>query len=397
MNRIFLGGVFQDDRIPQFINDSKGSIQFAADGFQKSFIKGLKSHYNNIFVVSAPLIGTFPRNYKKSTLFSSNWIVNHKTIGKTVGFVNLPFFAMITKLLKLCYYLTFSKNTKLVSDIIIYSVHLPYVLSAVFYKLINPNTKLCLIIPDLPQYMSANTSWLYLFLKKIELLIFKMALKYINSFVLITDHMAEELNIESKSWVRIEGMFDSSKLTLLETNNTESKTILYTGTLDSRYGIGILLEAFSQIEDKDYVLWICGDGDMKSVVQLYASNDLRINYYGQVDFQTALQLQQKATVLVNPRTSDGEYTKYSFPIKTMEYLMSGKPTIMNKLPGIPSEYFPFLLFPQNEGIPALTEIIKKVCDCPDDRFVRKSLLGRKFILEEKNPESQIAKLVEILN
>ena len=41
---------------------------------------------------------------------------------------------------------------------------------------------------------------------------------------------------------------------------------------------------------------------------------------------------------MNPRSADAEYTKYSFPSKTIEYLATGVPVVMNRLPGIPEEY-----------------------------------------------------------
>ena len=38
---------------------------------------------------------------------------------------------------------------------------------------------------------------------------------------------------------------------------------------------------------------------------------------------------------VNPRQNNEEFTKYSFPSKTMEYLASGVPVVAYKLDGIP--------------------------------------------------------------
>ena len=40
--------------------------------------------------------------------------------------------------------------------------------------------------------------------------------------------------------------------------NKSEKTILYTGSLASRYGIKNLINSFPLINDKEYSLWICG-------------------------------------------------------------------------------------------------------------------------------------------
>lgn len=58
-----------------------------------------------------------------------------------------------------------------------------------------------------------------------------------------------------------------------------------------------------------------------------ATKDRRIQYLGSIPHDEILQLQRTASLLVNPRTPEGIYTKYSFPSKTMEYLASGTPTL----------------------------------------------------------------------
>ena len=49
-----------------------------------------------------------------------------------------------------------------------------------------------------------------------------------------------------------------------------------------------------------------------------------------------------ADVLVNPRPNNEEYTKYSFPSKNIEYLMTGKPVVAYMLDGMPAHYKKFL-------------------------------------------------------
>ena len=70
-------------------------------------------------------------------------------------------------------------------------------------------------------------------------------------------------------------------------------------------------------------------------------------------------MQQQATLLVNPRKGHEEYTKYSFPSKTMEYMASGTPTIMYKLPGLPIEYEEYLVLLPDNSQETLTAILKQ--------------------------------------
>ena len=83
-------------------------------------------------------------------------------------------------------------------------------------------------------------------------------------------------------------------------------------------------------------------------------------------------MQHKATILVNPRTSEGEFTKYSFPSKTMEYLLAGKSVVINRIPGIPEEYFNYVYTPKDESIEALAECLTNVLDI--NRDIRKKEL-----------------------
>lgn len=393
MNVIFIGGLFPESRKKEFISNSKGIIQFAANNFQWSFIKGLGNYLNEMSIYTAPLLGSFPRNYKKIVINSSEFSHNGKSRDLCVGFINLPLLSLISKCVNMIRLLKRNNGTQY---LIVYSVHTPYLLAAINYKRKYPKSKICLIVPDLPEYMSSNTGRFYVFLKKIDLAIIDFLVKRVDSFVFITDKMVSRFNVGSRPWVRIEGMYDSPGNTAIEnTGHLEEKIILYAGTLDSRYGILDLLKSFSLINSTDYRLWVCGDGNMKSKVIDYSKHDYRIKYFGQITTDEVLDLQNKATVLVNPRTSKGEYTKYSFPIKTMGYLGSGKPTIMHMLPGIPEEYREYLFVPQGEDVISLKDKIVEVCT--NYHLYRNHCFKcQQFILNEKNPMVQTKKIVTLL-
>lgn len=96
-----------------------------------------------------------------------------------------------------------------------------------------------------------------------------------------------------------------------------------------------LIDAFQQIKDPNYELRICGVGDSEDAIKAAAQKDERIHFWGKLPREQVLEWQSKATVLVNPRQNNEEFTKYSFPSKTMEYLSSGVPLVAYKLDGIP--------------------------------------------------------------
>ena len=89
----------------------------------------------------------------------------------------------------------------------------------------------------------------------------------------------------------------------------------------------------------DIELWLFGSGDMEKDITDYCKSDQRIKYFGMVPREKVVKFEKKAKLLVNPRPTNNEFTKYSFPSKTIEYMASGTPLLTTRLPGIPSEYF----------------------------------------------------------
>ena len=177
----------------------------------------------------------------------------------------------------------------------------------------------------------------------------------------------------------------------------EEKIILYTGTLALRYGVLNLLEAFSRIKDENYRLWICGKGEGENEIKKRSQKDSRIKYFGQVLTDVVRRMQTEATVLINPRTNEGEYTKYSFPSKIIEYFASGTPTIMYKLNGIPEDYFDYCFTIDGETVDDLKKTIIKVCEMNNETLEAVGEKAQNFITEKKNAKFQSQKIIQMLS
>jgi glycosyltransferase involved in cell wall biosynthesis len=295
----------------------------------------------------------------------------------------------------ICLFSKIEKGNKNV--ILIYSPHLPYVLASVVCKLFYNNIHICLYINDLPEYMSSNNNFIYRTAKRVEKFIFDNLLNYIDSFIVVTDLLPRNLKIENKPFIRIEGVYieDSSVKELIENQNISTSNkfvILYSGTLDRRYGIDNLLQAFKLINNLSFELWICGFGDMESEIRSFQKVDGRIKYLGQKTHYEVIELQSKADVLVNPRLPIGEYTKYSFPIKTLEFLASTKPCIMYRLAGIPVPYYKFFHTPIDYSKESLANMILEVSNFDKVKLRIEGEKSRRFILEEVNIQNKFKEL-----
>ena len=151
------------------------------------------------------------------------------------------------------------------------------------------------------------------------------------------------------------------------------------------------------IKNADIKLYICGDGDAREEIIKLSRVDGRINYLGLVKREHALLYQKNAMLLVNPRTPEGAFTKYSFPSKIMEYLASGVPTLMYRLPGIPTEYYDYCYAVEETGIEYLSDALEKVINISEEQRRSKGDLARKFILSKKCPKVQTKKIVDLIS
>lgn len=391
----FLGSIYPQPFIEQ-LTARKLFADYPAHIFQQSLIRGLEENSQNLRVITSPVIKSSFSEVKdicKRCTFSHNSSEEKKDI--FVGSLPIPGIQMLSELLRV--YRTIRKETKKTKGenvLVIYALHSPFLLSSVLLR--NRINCSCVVVPDLPEYMSKRGGLIKRVGKKIDRSIINYCLKRIDTFVLLSPYMRDKLPIDKKPWALMEGIFDTHTMPK-EVEKCKERVLLYCGNLSVEYGIIELLEAFMGIGRDNYRLWICGRGDGESVIRKKAQEDKRIKFYGVVSHEKALELQQKATVLINPRSSAGVYTKYSFPSKTMEYLASGTPTIMSHLPAIPKEYDKYIYYFDEETVEGIRRKITEICEKPQQELLEFGERAAEFIKTQKNAYVQAKKVVCLIN
>ena len=104
-----------------------------------------------------------------------------------------------------------------------------------------------------------------------------------------------------------------------------------------------MVKGFLDAEIAGAELHIYGSGDYVSELESVCRENGNVKYVGVKLIQEILTTQMKVTLLVNPRPTDQEFTKYSFLSKNMEYMAFGTPFLTTKLPGMPVEYYPYVV------------------------------------------------------
>lgn len=395
MNILFLGALYSQDKIDEYKNNSKSGLQFAAQNLQESLIEGAIENGAHIEVVAKPVLSTFPHGYRKLRVSDCDYIFKNKKIGKSLGYINIPFlnkptFSQYNVLLEDWY-----KKNEGEKSIWVYSLTKQMMQVAVNFKNNHQDVKLVLIVPDLLRFCGCNKYYRMMGFQKKNIKLVQKLCQSFDRYVLLCENMAKDLGIEEKVYTIMEGIFTSDEDDCVLCKNV-NKTILYTGNLDKRYGIIDLLDAFQLIKDDDYRLWIRGNGNTEIEIKERMKQDKRISLIPQLSKNALLRLEREASLLVNPVSYREEFSKFFFPSKTMDYLASGTPTMMHKLACLPNEYLEYLYLFKNDTPTQMATDIQQFFTSDLTTRTEKGRKASKFIRTEKTAKNQVKKIFDIL-
>lgn len=372
------------------------TMQDAANALQWKLYDGLCENLGKkIPLFNLLPCGSFPQYHKR--LFVPSFSFDER--GTNLGFCNIKFLrnyfktAALKKALEQWCLSSGEEKT-----LFVYTIAQPLLAAIEKIKQKHKNLHICAIVADLPDMSDLSSK------KSLAQKIFSshkakgsyLLLSVVDSFVLLTKYMAEYMHID-KPFCIVEGVSTSEESFSSPSYNNNIKTVFYAGTLHRKFGILKLVEAFKLIKSPDYRLVICGIGDSENEIKQAVKEDCRIKYYGQLPRGQVLKLQSSATVLVNPRQNNEEFTKYSFPSKNLEYLSSGIPFIAYKLDGIPDEYDEHTAYVADNEISSLSDKIIEICEKSGKERERIGIAAKRFANEQKNKYIQTKKIINLIN
>ena len=246
------------------------------------------------------------------------------------------------------------------------------------------------IVTDLPDMLGGSS-----FSKKLA----NFVIRHCTGYVLLTEAMNDYLNKQGKPYVILEGHADitmADRIPAME-KKTSPRICFYAGGVSKQYGLSNLVEGFRKADIPNTCLHIYGPGDYVEELEEIAAKDSRIFYGGMLLNTRIVEKEQEATLLLNPRPTDEEYVKYSFPSKTMEYMASGTPVLTTVLPGMPKEYHPYVYLLEDETAEGIAGKLREVLANSDEELFQKGQEARRFVLEQKNNVIQARKILEMLD
>lgn len=358
----------------------------SGSAFQQAIIEGLEAQNINVRILS------------DCDMFSGKrleWSHNGKSHDLRVAGNGNRFLRIPTKIIE---FFKEINNGNILNDIdyvFAYEMHLPYLFCLKKIKKINPQIKTVLICPDLSIHMDldAKKKPIKSFLKKIENIVARRLLKSVDGFILFTEQMQGYFSRYNKPYTVIEGVY-RDKYPLTPT--TKKHFIMHAGSLHYNIGIEELIDAFEQISNQTEELWFFGSGAMDEYIKEKAKYNKRIKHMGFVDPQQLFEYEKQATLLVNVRDPKAEYTKYSFPSKTFEYMASGTPFLTTELPGIPSEYNEYLFTIKNNSVNEIKAGLERALNLSDQERQKFGENACAFVLNQKNKYIQSKKFSDFL-
>lgn len=398
-NFLFLGFAIPDKEMNEiFKADSFPAIQ--TQKFIWNVIKAIEYQKKiNCVYISAKPVSDYPFFKEKKI---KKEIFEEVVLGKKIKINSIPF--INSSLLKILTRFTGSlicsiKNYSFIKDkrgVIVYSVHIPFMLTGLIVSKIYKIPYIA-IWTDPPAIISNRESIVKTKLRNIELKLSKILMKRADKIIALTKFLAEDFAPE-KPYLVIEGIVDAKEFEEKKIEIKEEKKaikILYTGSLEKRYGIKNIVEGLLMLKNQDVILEIYGKGDYEEELIEISKNNKNVKYNGFVENKKILELQKQASYLINARSSEEEYVKYSFPSKTLEYMLSGTPLISTMLPGIPEEYKEYFYILENNSPKMISKKIRELIKLTNEERIEFGRKAQKFALT-KNYENQGRKIMEFI-
>lgn len=397
---LFVGGVYPKEMEEPIIKNSKSNIQLAANNFQWNLIYAFDEYLDKpVTIFNEMFIGSFPKNYNKLILPSFLFSHTKGAVDYNLGFFNLAYFKQLfppfneRKIIR-----KWIRETADDKAVFIYSLDPRFIRIAKYIKKIDSSIPVVVSVMDLPEHIMKQscrkrltTIWKKYLTKRV-----RSGLFYVDGCMLVADGQLCKLPKKKEDCVIVEAIVSTRGECFTPLLDVEKKRIVYAGTLARQYNILDLIDAFKKVTDADAELLICGEGETREIIISEAKKDARIKYLGVLTKKEVEHLLKMAWVLVNPRDRGQDYTAYSFPSKTMDYLLAGRPIICQKLEAIPSEYDDHLIYFDKMNR-KLETILNEVLGYDVDKINSIGEANYNFVSTEKSGQRQIAKIIDLFD
>ena len=368
--------------------ENKSPYRMAQYNYEKAFLDEM-CNINDVDIISLYQQENFPKN---ELYFHRKSFVKDKIKISYIPYINLPFIKEALFFINTCFKIIKWNNDRKDNERCIFSnIHYAPVSLAVVVMGKLLNIKKVITFTDLSLYTYSkekqkNMVWYKKMVIRPYITLVNRLQQSYDLYILFSKEMNNIVNPFNRPFIVMEGIYNKDELNFDKVKR--EKAIAYAGKLNKEVGVNKILEVFSKIKDQDLELWLLGSGDMEKDIIQASKKDKRIKFLGFKTRKEVFECLKKAKVLVNLRNPKLEYTKYSFPSKTFEYMVSGTPFVTTKLDGIPKEYERYIFFTDYDNETIIKEI-EKILKMNEEEIEIIGNNAREFVINNKSAVKQV--------
>lgn len=382
---IYVHGGCSPKKYSEYIEKFGLRIRQQSQKYNQLLMEGFVGNGAKVYSISSRPIH---RTTNKKLIFRQEKDYENGIAYYYVPFINFPIFNNISVFISVFFKILFFNIAQTNRFVICDALNISASTAALLASKLRRIETIC-IVTDVPCHRPNSSK------KHLYEIINLWLMKKFDNYLLLTKHMNSIVNPQKKPYIVLEGHSDI-KMKYVENslyNKYPKKICLYAGTLRRIYGIENLVMGFLGANIPDSELHIYGDGDYLSDLLKLCKTYHNVKYKGIAPNDVIVLEQIKATLLVNPRPTSEEYTKYSFPSKNLEYMASGTPILTTCLPGMPAEYNQYVYLLKDESINGIKNALQEILSQPKYVLHEKGLRAKEFVLREKNNIVQASKVI----
>lgn len=359
---------------------------YAVQKFNRLIALGLKSNDVDVKVLSAIPVNP---NRNKKRFWKSSGEVEDGLEYNYIPFVNVKIFRQICIFFYGFFYVLIwgiigRKDKAIVCDALSVSICYGFLLATKLNGIRSVG-----ILTDMPGLMVSESGRSFATSFNLHIL------SLFSHYVFLTEAMNSVVNKKKKPYIIIEGVVDVLSCIgdrFMKKDNP--RVVMYAGSLYERYGLKLLVDSFIYLKPDNAKLVIYGSGPYEDTLKSLSSDI--IEYRGLRTTEEIVEAEHRATLLVNPRPTTEEFTKYSFPSKNMEYMVSGTPLLTTKLPGIPKDYYPYVYMFEEETVEGFSLKLSEILSLSEQELTEKGMDALEFVLNNKNNHIQTHRILNLL-
>lgn len=394
MKILYLSSLSSPSLIEQLHKQSGKDPGFAVQKFNRLLALGFKSNGIDITILSAPPVG---RHNSKILLWKTKNETEQGLVYHYLPFINLPVIRQL--FLFVGTYFKVRKFTRKHNvDAVVCDVLNAGLCAAAIYACKHTKTQIVGVMTDMPGLMVRfEKNQKMPITTRMATKLMKWSFDNYDKFVFLTDSM-NVVNSHNRPYIVMEGMSDTGMADRQKVlNQSVERVIMYAGGLHERYGLKKLTEAFMVLKEENVRLKLFGSGPFVEELQnRYCKEDSRIQYMGVAPNNEVVEAELNATLLVNPRPTNEEFTKFSFPSKNIEYMASGTPLLTTNLPGMPNEYHQYVFLIIDETVGGYTKALQEALAHTDAELYNFGQEAKNFVLKKKNNKEQAKRVANLI-